>query len=83
MKILITGAAGFIGANLCEYMLGKGYTVVGLDNFATGHAHNLKAFKKLANFSFIEGDIRNLETCLEATTKCRLRITSSSIGFSS
>ena len=50
MKILITGAAGFIGANLCEYMLGKGYTVVGLDNFATGHAHNLKAFKKLANF---------------------------------
>ena len=67
MKILITGAAGFIGANLCEYMLEKGYTVVGLDNFATGHAHNLKAFKKRANFSFIEGDIRNLETCLEAT----------------
>ena len=63
MKILITGAAGFIGANLCEYMLEKGYTVVGLDNFATGHAHNLKAFKKRANFSFIEGDIRNLETC--------------------
>ena len=67
MKILITGAAGFIGGNLCEYMLEKGYSVVGLDNFATGHAHNLKAFKKHANFYFIEGDIRNLETCLEAT----------------
>ena len=67
MKILITGAAGFIGANLCEYLLEKGYTVVGLDNFATGHAHNLKAFKKHTNFCFIEGDIRNLETCLEAT----------------
>ena len=67
MKILITGAAGFIGANLCEYMLEKGYTVVGLDNFATGHAYNIKDFKKYANFSFIEGDIRNLETCLEAT----------------
>ncbi|MDC1460446.1 SDR family oxidoreductase [Flavobacteriaceae bacterium] len=67
MKILITGAAGFIGANLCEYMLEKGYTVIGLDNFATGHAHNIKDFKKHANFSFIEGDIRNLETCLEAT----------------
>ena len=62
MKILITGAAGFIGANLCEYMLEKGHTVVGFDNFATGHAHNLKAFKKLnANFSFIEGDIRDFE----------------------
>ena len=67
MKILITGAAGFIGANLFEYMLEKGYTVVGLDNFATGHAYNIKDFKKHANFSFIEGDIRNLETCLEAT----------------
>ena len=67
MKILITGAAGFIGANLCEYMLEKGYTVVGLDNFATGHAYNIKDFEKHANFSFIEGDIRNLETCLEAT----------------
>ena len=67
MKILITGAAGFIGANLCEYMLEKGYSVVGLDNFATGHDHNLKSFKKHANFYFIEGDIRNLDTCLEAT----------------
>ena len=67
MKILITGVAGFIGANLCEYMLEKGYTVVGLDNFATGYAYNIKDFKKHANFSFIEGDIRNLETCLEAT----------------
>jgi UDP-N-acetylglucosamine 4-epimerase len=67
MKILITGAAGFIGANLCEYMLKKEYAVVGLDNFATGYAHNIKAFKKHDNFSFIEGDIRSLETCLEAT----------------
>ena len=67
MKILITGAAGFIGANLCEYMLEKGYSVVGLDNFATGHASNLNDFKNHPNFSFIEGDIRNLETCLEAT----------------
>ena len=62
MKILITGAAGFIGANLCKYMLEKGYTVVGLDNFATGHSYNLEEFKEHVNFSFIEGDIRDLDT---------------------
>ena len=67
MKILITGAAGFIGSNLCDYMLEKGHTVVGFDNFATGHAHNLNAFKAESNFSFIEGDIRDLKTCLKAT----------------
>ena len=67
MKILITGAAGFIGANLCEYMLAKGYIVIGLDNFATGHAYNLNEFKEHPNFSFIEGDIRDLMTCLKAT----------------
>lgn len=67
MNILITGAAGFIGANLCEYMLAKGYIVIGLDNFATGHAYNLNEFKEHPNFSFIEGDIRDLMTCLKAT----------------
>ena len=67
MKILITGAAGFIGSNLCEYMLEKGHTVVGFDNFATGHAHNLNDFDKHLIFLSMEGDIRNLETCLKAT----------------
>jgi len=67
MKILITGAAGFIGSNLCEHMLLKGYTVIGLDNFATGHVYNLNDFKANPNFSFIEGDIRNFDSCLKAT----------------
>tara|TARA_B100000767_G_scaffold275531_1_gene313043 strand:- start:9062 stop:10030 length:969 start_codon:yes stop_codon:yes gene_type:complete len=67
MKILITGAAGFIGANLCEYMLKKGHIVIGLDNFATGHAYNLNDLNKHPNFSFMEGDIRSLETCLKVT----------------
>ena len=68
MKILITGAAGFIGANLCEYMLEKGYSVIGLDNFATGFKDNLKAFIENPKFLFLEGDIRSIDTCLRATS---------------
>ena len=64
--ILITGGAGFIGSNLCEYFLAKEYKVICLDNFATGHNHNLKAFINDTNFHLIEGDIRNLEDCQNA-----------------
>jgi UDP-N-acetylglucosamine 4-epimerase len=64
--ILITGGAGFIGSNLCEYFLGKGYLVTCLDNFATGHRHNVSGFLNHKNFKLIEGDIRNIETCNEA-----------------
>jgi nucleoside-diphosphate-sugar epimerase len=42
--VLITGGAGFIGSNLCEYFLSKDYFVVCLDNFATGHRHNIEPF---------------------------------------
>jgi UDP-N-acetylglucosamine 4-epimerase len=65
-KILITGGAGFIGSNLCEYFLSKEYEVVCLDNFATGHRHNLKDFINNKDFSLIEGDIRSIETCQKA-----------------
>jgi len=64
--VLVTGAAGFIGSNLCEELLEKGTTVVGLDNFATGHEKNLIKSKKNQNFTFIEGDIRNLDDCHSA-----------------
>jgi UDP-N-acetylglucosamine 4-epimerase len=66
-KILITGGAGFIGSNLCEHFLSKGNQVVCLDNFATGHKHNIKPFLENSNFTFVEGDIRDLDTCREAT----------------
>lgn len=69
---LITGVAGFIGSNLLEHLLKLNQHVVGLDNFATGHQSNLDEVKSLvsleqwARFTFIEGDIRNLEDCARA-----------------
>lgn len=66
--ILITGGAGFIGSNLCEYFLLKGNKVLCLDNFATGHRHNLKDFINNPNFVLIEGDIRNMDDCTKAVT---------------
>ncbi|WP_299896299.1 SDR family oxidoreductase [uncultured Aquimarina sp.] len=64
--VLVTGAAGFIGSNLCEALLNKGSKVIGLDNFATGHKRNLTTLIENPNFTFIEGDIRNLEDCNKA-----------------
>jgi UDP-N-acetylglucosamine 4-epimerase len=69
---LVTGVAGFIGSNLLETLLKLNQKVVGLDNFATGHQHNLDEVKSLVNteqwnnFSFVEGDIRNAQDCEQA-----------------
>lgn len=68
---LITGVAGFIGSNLLEDLLGLGQTVVGLDNFSTGHRANLSdalsaQWQHAQNFSLIEGDIRDAGTCRRA-----------------
>ncbi|MDM1447989.1 SDR family oxidoreductase [Myroides odoratimimus] len=65
-KVLITGGAGFIGSNLTEYFLSKGYFVRCLDNFATGYKHNIEEFMSNPNYELIEGDIRDLEICHRA-----------------
>ena len=65
-KILITGGAGFIGSNLCEHFLNKGNAIVCLDNFSTGHRHNIEPFLSHPDFELIEGDIRNLADCQKA-----------------
>ncbi|WP_035668063.1 SDR family oxidoreductase [Flavobacterium sp. 83] len=64
--LLITGGAGFIGSNLCEYFLSKGHRVICFDNFSTGYRHNLKDFINNVNFRLIEGDIRNATDCHNA-----------------
>ena len=69
---LVTGVAGFIGSNLLETLLKHNQRVIGLDNFATGHQHNLDKVQALVEenqwqgFTFINGDIRQLEDCKKA-----------------
>ena len=65
-KFLVTGSAGFIGSNLVEAILNLGYKVRGLDNFSTGKKENVEAFLDNPNYEFIEGDIRDLDTCMKA-----------------
>lgn len=64
---LITGGAGFIGSNLVEFLLKNGAKkVVVLDNLSTGFLKNIEPFFSYLNFEFINGDIRDLETCQKA-----------------
>ena len=72
MKLLITGGAGFIGSNLCEYFVNNGFDVVCLDNLSTGSRHNIEPLIGKSNFRFIEGDIRELDTCREAVKGCNV-----------
>lgn len=63
---LVTGGAGFIGSNLCEAILKLGYRVRCLDDLSTGKLENLETFINNSNFEFIEGDIKNPETCMKS-----------------
>ena len=63
---LVTGGAGFIGSNLCEAILDMGYQARCLDDLSTGKYENIEPFMENPGFTFIKGDIRSLETCMEA-----------------
>ena len=63
---LVTGGAGFIGSNLCEVILELGCRVRCLDDLSTGHYENIEPFLANSRFSFIKGDIKDLDTCMKA-----------------
>ena len=65
-RFLITGGAGFIGSNLCEAIVKMGYRVRCLDNFSTGKKENISELMRNDNFELVEGDIRDLDTCMKA-----------------
>lgn len=63
---LVTGGAGFIGSNLCETILKLGYKVRCLDDLSTGKQENVDLFLNNPNYTFIKGDIKDLDTCMKA-----------------
>ena len=83
---LITGVAGFIGSNLAEALLKLNQKVIGLDNFSTGHKHNLDQIKESIrdeqweNFNFQEGDITNFETCQNITKDVDIVLHQAALG---
>jgi len=79
-KVLVTGGAGFIGSNLCEVLLEQNNKVVCLDNFMTGHYHNIESLLSKPNFSLIEGDIRNYEDCVKAVEGCDYVLHQAALG---
>ena len=79
-KILVTGGAGFIGSNLCEYLLSCEAHVTCLDNFETGHKNNLKDFLYHPKFHLINGDIRNLDICQQACSNQEFVLHQAALG---
>lgn len=79
-KVLVTGGAGFIGSNLCEDLLKYDNQVVCLDNFVTGHMHNIENFLSTPHFKLIEGDIRDLATCQAACTGVDIVLHQAALG---
>lgn len=83
---LVTGVAGFIGSNLLETLLRHDQHVTGLDNFSTGHRHNLDEVRasitpeQWSRFRFIEGDIRDLDACQEACSGVEVVLHQAALG---
>ena len=79
-KILITGGAGFIGSNLVDYFLEKGYRIVCLDNLATGFEKNVEHHFDNPAFKFIKADIRDIDVCREAVSGCDYVLHQAALG---
>lgn len=79
-RLLVTGGAGFIGSNLVEHFLARGNEVVCLDNLSTGYRKNIAPFLQNPQFTFIEGDIRDLDTCRKAASGCEYVFHQAALG---
>ena len=79
-RVLVTGGAGFIGSHLCEDLLRYNNHVVCLDNFANGKRSNIEPFLNRKTFTLIEGDIRDLSTCLRAAKGCDIILHEAALG---
>lgn len=79
-KILITGGAGFIGSNLCDYFVKKEYDVVCLDNFSTGNLKNIAHLLSYKNFELIEGTICNYNDCEKAVKNIHFVLHNAALG---
>jgi len=75
LRIVVSGAAGFIGSHFCDRLLGEGHTVVGLDNFLTGRARNLAHLAGHARFQFLEQDITR-PFAIEGAVDCTVNLAS-------
>ena len=80
MKVLITGGAGFIGSNLCEYFVRTDVYVRCLDNLSTGFRRNIEHLLGSQYFEFIEGDVRDLQTCRKAVKGCDVVLHEAALG---
>jgi UDP-N-acetylglucosamine 4-epimerase len=80
MQILVSGGAGFIGSNMCDALLALHHKVICLDNFLTGKKSNLSEALNHPNFSLIEGDIRDMQTCELAVKDCNLVLHLAALG---
>lgn len=79
-RVLVTGGAGFIGSNLCERLLKEGFHVVCLDNLSTGFKKNIESLFHHHSFTFVEGDIQDYPTCVEAVNGCQYVFHQAALG---
>lgn len=74
MQILVTGAAGFIGSNLCQTLLDRGHSVVGYDNLSQSSDLNMRTLRQHPKFTFYQADVRDQATLLQASKGCEVLV---------